>query len=51
MNLLRQPEEIWEFLLRLGDPKEIRKYSKRRLRKDPLNLILNTKHVKERKKK
>jgi hypothetical protein len=33
MNLLKLPEEMREFLLRLDDPKEIRKYSERRLRR------------------
>jgi hypothetical protein len=32
MNLLKLPAEMREFLLRLDDPKEIRKYSERRLR-------------------
>ena len=32
MNLLRLPDEMREFLLELDDPKEIRKYSERRLR-------------------
>lgn len=33
MNLLRLPAEFKEFLAGLSDPKEIRKYSERRLRK------------------
>jgi ParB-like chromosome segregation protein Spo0J len=32
MNLLKLPAEMWEFLARLDDPKEIRRYSERRLR-------------------
>jgi hypothetical protein len=32
MNLLKLPAEMREFLARLDDPKEIRKYSERKLR-------------------
>jgi ParB-like chromosome segregation protein Spo0J len=32
MNLLKLPEEVKLLLARLGEPKEIRKYSERRLR-------------------
>jgi hypothetical protein len=32
MNLLKLPAEVREFLSGLNDPKEIRKYSERRLR-------------------
>jgi hypothetical protein len=33
MNLLRLPDDFREFLLGLDDPRVIRKYSERRLRK------------------
>lgn len=32
MNLLKLPEEMRDFLLGLDDPKEIRRYSERKLR-------------------
>jgi len=32
MNLLKLPDEMRDFLLGLDDPKEIRKYSERKLR-------------------
>ena len=34
MNLLKLPDEMREFLAKLDDPKEIRKYSERRLRQN-----------------
>jgi len=33
MNLLRLPDDFRDFLVRLDDPREIRKYSERRLQK------------------
>jgi hypothetical protein len=33
MNLLKLPVEMQDFLLGLDDPREIRRYSERRLRK------------------
>ena len=39
MNLLKLPDEMRDFLLGLDDPKEIRKYSERRLRSLELNSI------------
>jgi hypothetical protein len=35
MNLLKLPIEMREFLVGLEDPREIRKYSERRLRSSP----------------
>ena len=40
MNLLRLPAEFKEFLAGLEDPKEIRKYSERRLRKNPTSKMM-----------
>ena len=45
MNLFKLPEEMREFLLGLEDPKEIRKYSERRLRKS-LKSEMRTKKLK-----
>jgi hypothetical protein len=42
MNLLKLPEEMRDFLLGLDDPKEIRKYSERRLRKKPPEIIFKS---------
>lgn len=40
MNLLKLPAEMRDFLAGLDDPREIRKYSERRLRKSLLKLPL-----------
>ena len=34
MNLLKLPSEMQVFLLELGDPKQVRKYSEKKLRGD-----------------
>lgn len=39
MNLLKLPEEMRNFLAGLDDPREIRRYSERRLRSFELNSI------------
>ena len=39
MNLLRLPIDFQDFLAGLDDPKEIRKYSERRLRKASIEKI------------
>jgi hypothetical protein len=39
---LKLPEEMRDFLLGLDDPKEIRKYSERRLRKKPPEIIFKS---------
>jgi hypothetical protein len=45
MNLLKLQAEIQKFLLKLDDPKEIRKFSERKLR-NKQNMKFNLKHNK-----